>query len=165
MGQRTGGKTSHLLQDDALGHGGATEGIRLHRRHGVGLVVVLGRGVTNTQPRERGVFGNTEGRQGEGSETKPRRNDTSATLSQKTKTIKHEKVQHREDHLNHFHYNFRSRGGTRNWAIDSEKPKKLAVEADGQATKRRDWHHGAQIGKKKKNTTKNGCTDIHLPKK
>ena len=32
----------HLLKDDTLGHAGATEGVSLHGRHGVCLVVVLG---------------------------------------------------------------------------------------------------------------------------
>lgn len=42
---------SHLLQDDALGHGRATEGVGLHRCDGVGLVVVLRSKHTHT-PRQ-----------------------------------------------------------------------------------------------------------------
>lgn len=40
-GMGGGESNSHLLQDDALGHGRATEGVGLHRGNGVGLVVVL----------------------------------------------------------------------------------------------------------------------------
>lgn len=51
-GLRTG-RNLHLLQDDALGHGRATEGVRLHRRYGVGLVVVLKKEATKTHNKRK----------------------------------------------------------------------------------------------------------------
>lgn len=66
---------SHLLQHDALGHGGATEGVGLHRRCRVGLVVVL-RNADHRQARESG--GGTEHEMGE---TKVRACVRGSTLS------------------------------------------------------------------------------------
>lgn len=53
----------HLLQHDALGHGGATEGVGLHRRDRVGLVVVLARQGNQVDNREHTPRGGRAGRE------------------------------------------------------------------------------------------------------
>lgn len=73
---------SHLLEHDALGHGRPTEGVRLHVRHGVGLVPLL-LGVVNGG-REGGGKGWCENRYvGEGRMTGPSERTEIGTASRR----------------------------------------------------------------------------------